>query len=720
MGEEISLLKWIAGAAMKKQKKKKNHVPFRLNMLFFIVFLLFSTLILKLGLVQIVYGEDYKRELARTEDVTVKIPVPRGKIYDRNEQVVVDNVPLNAITYTRLPGTGQEERLEVAEKLAQYIEKDTAKITERDMKDFWILTRPEKAKVKITDEEWELFDKGELENADLYQLQLERISEEDFNELTTAELEVLAIKREFDRGYELTPQIVKNVDVSDEEFAVVSEHLEELPGVDTTTDWKRSYEFENTFRSVLGNITSSDEGLPRESLDYFLVRDYSRNDRVGTSYIEAEYEQVLNGKKAELENVTKNGTLVETNVLSNGQRGNDLVLTVDMELQQEVEKIIEEELIAAKNKPGTEPLDRAFVVMLNPQTGEVLSLAGKQYVKDEDGNALIKDFATGTFLTAYEMGSAVKGATVLTGFETEVIKPGIELLDRTLVIQGTPEKSSYKSLGLVDDLEALKLSSNVYMFLINIAIGGGNYQYNQSLGITTEELANGFLTIRNYFNQFGLGVKTGIDLPYESTGYTGREGNAGNLMDLGIGQYDTYTPLQMAQYVSTIANGGYRLKPQIVKEIRQPTLEKNDLGQVYSTFEPIVLNKIDMEEEFVKRVQEGFRKVMQESGGTAYSYFSDVQYQPAGKTGTAEAGYYEGEKTYSLTLVGYAPNENPEIAFAVVVPEAYADEKNDHPINKLIGRRILDAYFQLNTVDSSNNEQNQTGQDSTADQSTGQ
>jgi penicillin-binding protein A len=79
------------------KKKKKPHVTFRLNMLFFVVFMLFSVLILRLGLVQIVYGEDFKREIERTEDITVNNPVPRGKMFDRNGKIIVDNTPLNAV-----------------------------------------------------------------------------------------------------------------------------------------------------------------------------------------------------------------------------------------------------------------------------------------------------------------------------------------------------------------------------------------------------------------------------------------------------------------------------------------------------------------------------------------------------------------------------------------------------------------------------------------------
>ena len=148
-------------------------------MLFFVIFLLFSVLILRLGVVQIVYGEDYKREIERTEDVTVNNPVPRGKMYDTNGNIIVDNAPVKAITYTN-NGASQEEMLDVARKLALLIEKDTKKVTERDKKDFWILNNEEKAEKKVPEKErTELSKKYENKdefNKQVYQLTLDRIT----------------------------------------------------------------------------------------------------------------------------------------------------------------------------------------------------------------------------------------------------------------------------------------------------------------------------------------------------------------------------------------------------------------------------------------------------------------------------------------------------------------------------------------------------------------
>ncbi|MEK4534875.1 penicillin-binding protein 2 [Peribacillus sp. FSL K6-1552] len=685
---------------MAKEKKKKTPIPFRLNFMFFLIFILFSSLIIRLGIVQIVYGDDYLREVDRTENDVANTPVPRGKMYDRNLNPVVDNEPLNAITYTKYPNTKTADMVETAEILATLIKQDTKKITERDRKDFWLIKNPEKAKALITKAEMKKVEEKKLEEKDLYKLQLSRITEKNINDFTKDELEVLAIFREFNSGYALTPSIVKNKGVSTNEFARVSEHLDELPGVDVTTDWERTYKYDETLRSVLGKVSSSEEGLPSENIDYYLARDYTRNDRVGKSYIEKQYEDVLRGQKTRVENVLSKGEVIKTDTITEGQSGKDLVLTIDMELQQTVEDIIERELRRTKARGNTYLLDRAFVVLMDPNTGEVLTMAGKQYGRNsETGLIEMNDFALGNITTSYTMGSSVKGATVYTGFQTGAISPGSAVYDQTLYLGGNIKKKSYSPLGYVTDVTALKKSSNVFMFMTAIKIGGGHYVPNQPLGINREAYA----IMRNHFAQFGLGVRTGIDLPNESVGFKGvNTSQDGLLLDLSIGQYDTYTPMQLAQYASTIANGGKRLEPHMVKEIRNPSYEHKELGSVFKSMSPKVLNDLGGNDIWIQRVQEGFRQVAQEPGGTAYKYFGGKSYRAAAKTGTAEA-FYDGPRrnqysepvdTINLTLAGYAPHNNPEVAFSVVVPWVYQGKPSDD-INKRIGRDVMDAYFKL-------------------------
>ncbi|MBD8003573.1 peptidoglycan D,D-transpeptidase FtsI family protein [Bacillus norwichensis] len=662
-----------------------------MNMLFFIVFLLFSLLILRLGVIQIVYGEDAKREVERTEDITVNKSVPRGKVYDRKHRLIVDNEPRKAITYTIPNQFDQKETLKTAKALAKLINKDTDKITERDKIDYWLMTHPDEAAKKVSKAELEKYkDKADK----LYKLQLERVTKEEIASLTQEDLEVLAIYREFTGGYALTQQIVKNEDVSTEEYAKVSERLAELPGVDTTTDWERKYAYEDTLRSILGNVSN---GLPSEKTDYYMARGYNRNDRVGKSYIELQYEDVLRGQKEKVKNITRSGSVIESKVLHEGQRGKDLVLTVDMELQHEVDKIVEEELRKTKMRGGTGLLDRAFVTLMDPYTGEILAMSGKQYAYDEDeGRYKFSDFAAGNFTTSYVVGSSVKGASVLTGYMTGVITPGNNtMLDEPLLIKGSASKSSHFNRGgyvYLNDHTALVRSSNVYMFKLAIAIGDGQYRRNQSLIIDKEKA---FREMREHFSQFGLGIRTGIDLPGEQIGFRGavEEAHGGNVLDFAIGQYDSYTPLQLAQYVSTIANGGYRMQPHIVKEIRDPGEDKEEMGPLAQEVQPKVLNRINAEDSWIQRVQGGFWGVFHEANGTGKAFASEP-YSPAGKTGTAET-VDRGTGVWNLSLVAYAPYENPEVAMSIVVPSAYVKGGSPNNINSDIGKRVLKAYFDL-------------------------
>ncbi|EPY7702587.1 MULTISPECIES: peptidoglycan D,D-transpeptidase FtsI family protein [Bacillus cereus group] len=690
---------------MKKQEKKSGRaVPMRLNILFLCVFILFSAMIIQLGKVQIIDGETYKNEVEKRENATVSLSVPRGKIFDREGNPVVDNKSLRTITYTKMKGVKSEEILKTARQLADIIEipkEDIDKLTETDKKDFWMQLNPTLTEKLVSKKEINRFRDKDITGKNLdkkiEELKRKRVTDKNLQDLTDKDIKVLAIKSKMTSGYQMAPQIIKK-DVSEKEFTIISEGLANLPGVDVSVDWERVYVNDGLFRSVLGNVSNSDEGLPSERLDYYLVRDYSRNDRVGKSYIEQQYEDILHGTKKEVRSVAdKQGTTIRTETISEGKSGKNLTLTIDMELQKKVEESIEKILKAYKGSESM--LDRAFVVMMNPKNGQVLSMAGKRLV-EKDGKTEIEDYALGTMTSSYELGSTVKGATVLTGFETKAITPGTYFYDAPMKFKGTREKKSWKEFGNIDDLRALQVSSNVYMFHTALKIAGVDYVKNSSLNIKQEY----FDKMRYYFRQFGLGVPTGIDLPNETAGQIGKKDNQpGFLLDYSIGQYDTYTPLQLVQYISTIANGGYRMKPQIVQEVREQTSQKDEIGKVVHAVEPIVLNKIDMKEEYINQVKEGFRKVFQEGDGTGVRAFQKASYKPAGKTGTAQTVYggesdigrnEKGERRecYNLTLAGYAPYDNPEVAFSVVVPWVMNDKSG---INSDIGKEVLDAYFEL-------------------------
>ncbi|KGX92004.1 penicillin-binding protein 2A [Pontibacillus halophilus JSM 076056 = DSM 19796] len=696
-----------------KKKKNKTHIPFRINMLFLIVFILFSTLVLQLGVVQILNGEDLKEEINKKEHVTTRIPVPRGEIFDRHGSPIVQNNPKYVITYTPTQATSQTQKLEVAKKLAAHIEMPQDAIDDisvRDKKDYWYLSK----ELTEKDPYKGYLTKDEKAQEGAYQLLMDRVKEEDIK-LTDQEKEEVAILHEFLKAYALSPHSVKDKSVTKEEYAKVAEHLYELPGVDVRTDYERSRPNGETFADTIGSFK---EGIPKEEKDFFVSRNYSLDDRVGTSGIERKYEMDLAGQKEVVEHTTdKAGNLINSKVVHEGVPGNDLVLSIDLEYQKKVDEILQEEFLKAIQKDPYENrlMDKAMAVVLDPNTGEIYAMAGQHYDR-EDGE--FDNVPNINLYNAYLPGSTVKGASVLTGLDTGVISKNTYLKDETIYIAGSQSKSSYKNLGTINELQALELSSNSYMWKIGMRImGNPNYVPNQTISYERGSYQKGV----NYFNQFGLGVKTGVDMyPEESVGVKAdpKDTIAGQAMDHYIGQYTGYTSMQLAQYVATIGNGGYRIAPQIVKEIRAPESEQGKLGPVVRGMETTVLNRLSISQDHINHVKKGFSLVFNSSKGTASGYFNNKPYVAAGKTGTAQTKKWldRGDETYygvdkeNLTLVGYASEKSldqPDVAFAVVVP--YVGIKADHSINKLIGERILDEFYKRGEEKPKEEEEEQEG-----------
>ncbi|WP_311772964.1 peptidoglycan D,D-transpeptidase FtsI family protein [Listeria booriae] len=677
-----------------KQKKKRQVIPLRLNILFFVIFILFSALILRLGVVQIVQGETYKRQLEETDDVSVTKNVPRGVIYDRNYNLLVGNSAVKSITYARSEKTPPSEMISVAKKLDKLITvtPDT-KLTERDLQDYWILTHEKESLARLTKAE------QNLDGAKAYKKQVENVTKADLDSLSDEDKRIATIYKKMTAGYALSQVAIKSKGVTDEEIAKVSENLESLPGVDTTTDWNRFYTYDETLRSILGSVSTEKQGIPSDKVDYYLAQGYSRNDRVGRSYLEAQYESVLAGQKSKSNSVLdSNGNIVETVEKYEGSKGKDLVLSVDVEFQKKVEEILKNNMQIGKASGGSDLFDRAFAVAMDPYTGQVLALAGQQI----NNKGEYEDYSLGNFTTAYNMGSAVKGATVLGGIMDGAISENQTFYDQPIKFKGTKKKSSWFNRSgeggrTLDPIGALEISSNSYMYQVSMKMAGAKYVYDGPFRASTDT----FDTMRYYYNQFGLGVKTGIDLPGEQIGFKGDDKTVGKILDFSIGQYDSYTPLQLAQYGATIANGGYRVQPTMLKEIRDPSTNGDTVGKVATEIEPKVLNQIGAPASAIKEVQEGFYAVTHGSSGTGKSYFNDIPVSVAGKTGTAQA-YYDGPKkestmavVWNTTFVGYAPAEKPEISIAVVVPWGYRENSSDPKINMKISQQIFKAYFDL-------------------------
>ena len=518
-----------------------------------------------------------------------------------------------------------------------------------------------------------------MKDDDIYKLQIERITEEDLNIYNEQDKKAAYIYTLMTQGYSYAEKTIKNENVTDEEYALVSENINKLKGINTKLDWERTYPYENTFRSMLGSVSTSKSGIPLELKDYYLNKGYSLDDRVGTSYLEYQYEDLLKGKKNKYE-VLNDGTY---KLIKEGRRGTDITISIDIELQREVEQILTEEVLATKLEANTEYYNRSFVIITNPKTGEILAMAGKQ-LKEENGSLKVYDYTPGILTTSVVMGSVVKGASHIVGYNTGALKIGETRYDNCVKIAATPEKCSWKPLGSLNDITAIAQSSNTYQYYTAIKVGKGYYRYNEPLSLDPEA----FNIYRNTFAQFGLGIKTEIDLPKETTGYKGKDTAPGHLLDFAIGQYDNYTPIELAQYIGTIATSGKRMKMHIY--MHPYGKEENNVKE---------LNSVDTKPEYMERVKEGFKAVT--AYGTGVGYINPI-YRPAGKTGTSQSfvdtnndGKVDTE-TISTTFVAYAPFEDPKVTFTIISPDvSHGNGKTPYQsnINKRIADRVSKKYF---------------------------
>lgn len=677
-----------------KQTKEKSHIPARLNLLFFISFLCFGALFARLGYLQLSNGHIFTAMVQRTESTKSTGSVPRGMMYDRHGRLLVGNQPELAIRYTRDSDTNLSalDMIDVAKQLASLIEIPTQDLTTRDKKDYFIVTQLDKVNSRLTKEQ------KLLEGSEAYEAQLSVVTDEDLA-FTEGELKIIALFRKMNGAFARSTVSVKNKNVTEEEISRVSEHLGSLPGVSIGTDWQRVYPQGDLLRSIFGQVSSEERGLPSEEADELLAKGYAMNDRVGISYLEKQYEDVLRGTKSIYNVITNTADdVVENQQVYEGAKGDNLVLTIDLEFQKKIEQIAEESL---RNMEQRGLNDRVYITAINVKTGDVLGIAGKRFEYDEATDSYnyekIMDDALGAINTSYGMGSSIKPAMVSIGYQNGVITlDNNVIVDEPLKFQASPEKSSvFNRTGRVpiDDITALQKSSNIYMIRMAMALGGQTeYERDGKLTIAGHTID----ILRRNFEQFGLGAKTGIDLPNETAGYTPDSNQLVSALDLSYGQFDLYTPLQLAQYVSTIANGGIRFAPRLVKEIRGTDADGN-LGAVKTGIDSQVMNIVPIEQGVLERLHEGMRQVSHTAEGTARYYFMNYPITVGSKTGTAEA-FYAGPINYAAnqpvtnaTYVGFAPYDNPEIAISVVVPylatEAWGRQSTK------IAHEVMNAYF---------------------------
>ena len=660
-----------------KSLKEENR---RLNIIYAISIILFLVIIIRIFYLNIFMGNYYNMILSKNKDKLVYgESAPRGRILDRNGKVLVDNKAVKSIYYKKPSGITTNEEIDIAYRIGSVITLDYKSVLDRNLREFYILINKEETDKLITDEEYENLKLRKLDEDQIYELKIDRIKKEDIKKMDEEDKRAAYIYYLMNKGYSWSDKIIKDKNVTDEEYVYFSEN--NIDGFGTKLEWERTYPYKDELLNIFGSVSV----IPKEEKEQYLEKGYSLNDRVGVSGLEKYYESILRGEKPSYKIKDKN----KLELVNEGKKGKDIMLSIDIDLQKKIDEMLEAELKKAKNEANTQYFNRSYVVITNPNSGEILSISGKKLIL-VNGSYKAYDNSEGVFLSTITPGSVVKGASIMVGYDTEKIKIGEYMVDSCIGLYNLPEKCSWKTLGYINDLDALALSSNVYQYKTAMRVGGFDYSYGKELVI--DEKA--FDTYRNMFYRFGLGVKTGIDYPDEEDGYKSKNRSGDLLINFAIGQYDTYTTLQLSQYVSTIANGGSRYKTRFLKAVL------DDDGNILYEVKPTILNTLDVKEEYIDRVRMGFRKVM--TNGTGVGYM-DAAPNPSGKTGTSESfidldgdGVIDAE-SISNNFVGYAPSENPTMSIAASFPDIQNPNSGKYKsyANQAIVKNATEIYFSL-------------------------
>ena len=628
-----------------------------------IICLIFAVVSVRLVFLQIRNQEDYAAKLENYSSQKQTDSTARGEMVDRNGKVIAKTVSSHNIVYFPPKDTTSEEQWKLAQTFAKDFKVDHKGMTNSDYQDLYMfLHKDEKGnkdsgKNLLSEQEKETLTAEEQEKKIRSRITMKMVNELADDDIKDAFSVYLSMRKLPNNQNKVILE-----DVDSDSVAKLMENKDKYRGFDVNLgSWKREYPYKDTLRDVLGSITTSKQGVPSELRSYYEAMGYSLTDRVGQSGLEKQYEDLLSGTPRVSEiSYDSDGTAI-MNETSSGKNGYDLHLTIDVELQKKVDDILEDTLKKYAGTAGREKFKKAIVVLMNPQTGEIYAMSGKYL--DEDGK--IQNYSSGAYLDAFASGSVIKGATVYMMLDQGIQTRYSTEQDEEMKIAGTPFKRSFNTYGTVNSIRALAVSSNVYMFKSVIKLAGGNYVYNQPLGITNEMAQKTFKLMRNYYSMFGLGTKTGLDVPNEAQGFTGNTMNPGLLLDYSIGQYDNYTPIQLVQYAATIANGGKKVQPKLVNT----ATEVNTDYTVYEN-KTQVLSALPGSKEDLETIQMGFREVV--AGEHAIDPIKSLDVQVAAKTGTAEV-----EDFTNASLVGYAPyDKEAKVAFACSVPESATNDQS--------------------------------------------
>ena len=674
------------------RKFNSHSIPIRLNLLFSIIILLFMTIIGRLLYMQVLNKDFYETKLASASKTKVTTSSARGEIYDASGKPLVENTVKQVVSFTRNNKMTAADLKETAKKLLAYVGVTSPTLTDRQLADFYLADQDvyKKAVESLPREKRLDSDGNRLSESELYNNAVDSVQTSQLNYTEDDKKEIYLFSQlnavgNFETG------AIETDSLTDTQIALIASASKNLPGISISTTWDRKV-LDTSLSSIVGSVSGEKAGLPAEEADAYIKKGYSLNDRVGTSYLEKQYEETLQGKRSVKEiHLDKYGNMESVENIEDGTKGNNIKLTIDLAFQDSVDNLLKSYFTSELGNGGAKYSEGVYAVALNPKTGAVLSMSG---IKHDLKTGELTPDSLGTVTNVFVPGSVVKAATISSGWENGVLSGNQTLTDQSIVFQGSPPINSWYTAFSgpmpITAVQALEYSSNTYMVQTALGIMGLTYQPNMIAGIGNLDSAMGKL--RSTFGEYGLGSATGIDLPDESTGFIPKDYDLANYITNSFGQFDNYTPMQLAQYVATIANDGVRMAPRIVEGIYGNN-DKGGLGDLIQQLQPSEMNKVNISASDMSILQQGFYQVAHGTSGltTGRAFSNGAAVSISGKTGTAESYVADGQQATNTNAVAYAPSDNPQIAVAVVFPH---NTNLTNGVGPSIARDIINLYNQ--------------------------
>ena len=676
-----------------RKKIKKENVNLRFNVLIVIVYLVGIILLVRLFNLQIINGQEYRQTSNTRLSRESILKSSRGEILDRTGNVLATTKTTFGLELYKTKtddDTLNNCLLNLINLLEKYNISYPNNFPINENKEFTISGDNLSAWLK----KYKLLENSNSEDAINYFINKYKIKNENWNDIR----KIIALRYEITtKGYSNTKSLNISENVPREIIAQITERNYEFPGITITHESSRSYTYGSLASHIIGYIGKISENEYKEKSDI-----YQNDDYVGRTGIEGLFESYLRGKdgKEEIE-MSVDGTVTGETVTKEAVQGSNVVLTIDASLQNISEEALRNNIEKIRNGGFGKSYDAhgGTVVTIDVKNGEILSMASvpdydpgvwvggisvENYNKIKEQNSLFNKAISGT----YAPGSIFKMVSAIAGVETGAITTreyindtGVYTRYRDYQPKCWYYESYHRGHGPLNVAGAIQKSCN-YFF----------YETAYRMGIDN---------LVRYAKYFGLGNKTGIELPSETAGIlaspeTSKKLNknwtSGNTLQAAIGQGDNaFSPIQMAKYIAMVANGGNKVNPTIVKTIL------NSDGTEASKFEidnfakeklGLTSNEeehIDISQDTLQTVLEGMRSVT-DTGGTASSVFKNYDIEVGGKTGSAEAG-----NNVNAWFAGFAPYDNPEIAVVVMV------ENGGHGYYTAeVAKEIISEYFGMN------------------------